>query len=102
MYVRLEYSESAGHFHFSRLSETGENTNGYVTLAPKIKAEQAEAFGERIRQEFPTRNTGEVTGNLSLAEVQKEFQEYATQEIKIIRERMDNTYQSRSRIFRKT
>ena len=102
MYVRLEYSESAGHFHFSRLSEPGENTNGYTTLSSKVKADQAETFAERIRQKFPDHNNGLLAGNLTFSQVQQEFLEFVSDEIKSIRQRMESTHQSRSRVFRKT
>jgi hypothetical protein len=102
MYIRLEYSQSAGHFHFSGPSEQGENTNGYITLALKIKAEQAEAFCERIRQKFPDHNNGHLASNLPLTQVQKEFQDFVDEEIKTIRENMVSFYQLRARTYRRS
>lgn len=99
MYIRLEYSESAGHFHFSPLNDKVENRNGYITLSSKIKSYQAEQFCEQLRQKFPEVNN--IQKRLTFAQVKHEFLDYINQELKTIREAMTDTYQQRSRIFRK-
>lgn len=99
MYIRLEYSESAGHFHFSALNEKGENTNGYITLSSKISSQHAEQFCEKLRLKFPENRTSQ--GMLSFAQVQTEFLDYISAEIKLMRETMANTYKQRSQLYRK-
>ncbi len=97
MYIRLEYSESTGHFHFSGLNEKGENTNGYTTLSPKIRNYQAEQFCEQLRLKFPEdKNRSE---QLSFAQVKHEFLNFISEELKAMREAMATIYKNRSRIY---
>lgn len=101
MYIRLEYSEGAGHFHFSALNEKGENTNGYVTLTSKIKSHQAELFCEQLRLKFSEYKIGDGQTYVSLARVTSEFLDFIAGELKSMREAMANSYQQRSRVYRK-
>lgn len=97
MYIRLEYSESTGHFHFSGLNEKGENTNGYTTLSSKVNSYQAEHFCEQLRQKFPS-NTNRPT-HLSFAQVKDEFLNFIREELKTMRDALAATHKYRSHIY---
>ncbi len=97
MYIRLEYSESSGHFHFAALNEKGQNMNGYVTLTPKIACHQAEQFCDQVRQKYPSGDT--LLKQPSFAQVQSLFLDFISTEIKAMRETMASINKQRSHLY---
>lgn len=101
MDIRLEYSPLTGQFNQAKATDTPDVANGFKTLCCFVNAYRATSFIEAIQVKYPDLKKQNSCSYLTLSEMKHELFEFIEEDIKLLDQHMNNTFQRRQSILNK-
>lgn len=98
MNIRLEYSPLEGKFNLAQAADTINAAKAYQTLCCFVNAERANRFTDAMVLKHPELNTAEQPFP-SFATMKDELYQFMAEDIRILEQHMDKTYQRRKQLF---
>ncbi|MGQ0827877.1 MAG: hypothetical protein ACT4ON_05740 [Bacteroidota bacterium] len=99
MNVRLEYSPIEGKFNQAQASDPINVAKGYRTLCCFVNAQRALRFTQAIENKYPELKSGIGLSFLSFSAMKDELHHFMAEDIKVLEQHMNQTYQRRKQLF---
>lgn len=99
MNVRLEYSPIEGKFNQAQATDSTNVAKGYRTLCCFVNAERTLRFTQAIEIKYPVLHSGTGQPFLSFATMKNELYHFLAEDIKVLEEHMNKTYQRRKQLL---
>lgn len=98
MNIRLEYSPIEGKFNLAQAADTINVAKGYRTLCCFVNVERANRFTDAVSLKHPELNTaGQPFPSFNT--MKDELYQFMAEDIRILEQHMDKTYQRRKQLY---
>lgn len=99
MNIRLEYSPIEGKFNQAQASDSIDVEKGYRLLCCFVNAERALRFTHAIEIKYPELQSGTGQSFPSFSRMKDELYQFLAEDIKVLEQHMDKTYQRRKQLL---
>jgi hypothetical protein len=99
MNIRLEYSQREGKFIQAQATDQTDVAKGYKTICCFVAVERATRFTQAIIIKYPELNSNARQSFPSFSTMKDELYKFITEDIKVLEEHMNTTFQRRVQLF---